>query len=127
MKCISPEVVSFALQSLLRRRGGIMPFLLLMAVWAPSSAGAAPTPILEYLFNEGSGTTAINSGSLGASADGAIIGGVSYSTDTPSGSGFSLDFNASSAFVQVPDAWDYTNMLTIEACTLSEMRSTANG
>jgi hypothetical protein len=76
---------------------------------------AISVPIVEFLFNEGTGTTAMNTGSLGMGTNGSILGGPSYSSDTPLGSGFSLDFDGSDDWVQVPDTFDYTDQLTIEA------------
>jgi len=79
-----------------------------------ASPAMAQTPILELVFDEGSGTTAANSGSLGAAADGAISG-ATYSTSTPFGTGFSLSFDGDTDFVDIADAYDYGSTLTLEA------------
>ncbi|HET9061750.1 MAG TPA: LamG-like jellyroll fold domain-containing protein [Candidatus Binatia bacterium] len=79
-----------------------------------SSPAMAQTPILELAFDEGSGTTAVNSGSLGASADG-VISSATYSASTPFGTGFALSFDGDTDFVDIADAYDYGSTLTLEA------------
>lgn len=74
-------------------------------------AGAAP--IIEYLFDEGSGSTATNSGTLGATHNGAINGGA-YSASAPNGSAFSLDLNGTANNVKIPN-FGYGAALTVEA------------
>jgi hypothetical protein len=86
--------------------------LLTMGFAQPS--WSAPTPIVEYLFNEGSGTTALNTGSLGNGTNG-TINGASYSSDIHLGLGFSLEFDGINDFVRVLDTFDYGNQLTVEA------------
>jgi hypothetical protein len=71
-----------------------------------SSPATAQTPVLELQLDEGSGTTAVNSGSLGAAADGAVTG-ATYSANTPFGTGFALSFDGDTDFVDVADAYDY--------------------
>ncbi|MFH1931027.1 MAG: PKD domain-containing protein [Pseudomonadota bacterium] len=89
--------------------------LLIIALGIFGHSWGASDPIVEYLFNEGSGTTALNSGSLGDSTNG-TINGATYSSDTPSDTGFSLEFDGINDFVRVLDTFDYTDQLTIEAC-----------
>lgn len=79
-----------------------------------SSTWAGPVPIVEYLFNVGTGVTALNTGSLGVTTNGAINGAL-YSPDTPLGGGFALMFDGINDFVRVPDTFDYGNALTHEA------------
>lgn len=86
----------------------------LMAMGFAQPSWSAPAPIVEYLFNEGPGITAINTGTLGYGTNGAI-NGASYSSDTPLDSGFSLEFDGIDDFVRVQDTFDYTDQLTIEA------------
>ena len=70
-------------------------------------------PIVEFLFNEGAGSTALNSGTLGTSTNGLLFG-PTYSTNTPSGSGFSLEFNGPD-FVLVHNTFNYGGQFTVEA------------
>ena len=93
---------------------------------------AATAAILEYRFEEGSGTTVCNSGSFaganGTLQDGIVVGaGPIFSADTPPGveSSRSLEFDGINDFVRIPDQFDYTvdgtpsgtplNQLTVEA------------
>lgn len=85
---------------------------LVMAI--STSPAMAQTPILELVLDEGSGNTAVNSGSLGAAADGGISS-ATYSADTPFGAGFSLSFDGETDFVDIADAYDYGSTLTLEA------------
>lgn len=80
-----------------------------------NTASAAFTPIVEYRFNQGAGSVAVNTGSLGAAANGTLSGGAGFAADQPTGVGFALDLNGSTAFVAVPDAWDYGTAVTVEA------------
>lgn len=79
-----------------------------------SAFAGAVGPALSFDFDEGSGTTALNAGSLGAGSDG-IISNATYSADTPSGAGFSLFFDGDTDFVETPDTFDYGDQLTVEA------------
>ncbi len=92
---------------------GVLAVSLLLVLVKPAEA-VPSSPVLEYLFNEGSGTTATNTGTAGAAANGSISGPL-YSADTPQGSSSSLDFDGAGDFVQVQDAFDYGNQLTVEA------------
>lgn len=58
--------------------------LLAFLVFPVQLSSAVPPPIVEYQFNEGSGGSALNTGSLGASTSGEIFG-AAYSPDTPFG------------------------------------------
>jgi prepilin-type N-terminal cleavage/methylation domain-containing protein len=51
----------------------------------------------QWLFDECSGTSAINTG--GGINSGTLIGGVIWSTDTPFGSGCSVSFNGSTGYI----------------------------
>jgi hypothetical protein len=97
----------------------ILALLLAVLMFPIQFSWATPQPIVEYLLNEGTGTTAVNSGSLGAGTNGQIYDGTTYgatySIDTPSGTGYSLRFDGINDFVRVQDTFDYTNRLTIEA------------
>jgi Concanavalin A-like lectin/glucanases superfamily len=86
-----------------------------LAVLAGGQLVARGDTILDYPFHAVEGVTTINAGTLGAAANGAHVGGVTYSTDTPSGSGHSIRLDASGEGIQVPDAWDYGSALTVEA------------
>ena len=88
--------------------------LLALLMFPVQVSSAPPPPIVEYQFDEGSGTSALNSGSLGAGTNGQIYG-AAYSSDTPSGTGYSLQFDVADDFIRVQDTFDYTNQLTIEA------------
>lgn len=75
----------------------------------------AAAPLLEYKFDVPGGATVLNTGALGAAANGLLGGAVTYSVDTPSGLGQSLSFDGAVNFVAVPDAWNYGSALTVEA------------
>lgn len=68
-------------------------------------------PLLEFTFDEGSGSNAANTGTTGAALNGTIGNQVIYSTDTPLGSGSSLEFDGSGDWssnddmVYVPQAY----------------------
>lgn len=70
----------------------LLSLMALMAMGFAQPSWSAPTPIVEYLFNEDSGTTAVNSRTLGSGTNG-TINGASYSSDTPLDSGFCLEFD----------------------------------
>jgi hypothetical protein len=92
-----------------------------------SSPATAQTPVLALQLDEGSGTTAVNSGSLGAAADGAVTG-ATYSANTPFGTGFALSFDGDTDFVDVADAYDYGSpgvLLAISSGVLQFNLSTA--
>lgn len=81
---------------------------------AASPALAGPIgPALEFDFDEGTGTTALNSGSLGAGSNG-VLSGATYSTDSAFESGFSLQFDGDTDYVEVVDTFDYGDAITIE-------------
>lgn len=71
----------------------------------PAGPAVAQQAILEYLFD--AGATAPNSGSF-SSADGFPTAGASFSSDTPTGAGRSLDLDGISGRVAIGDAFDYT-------------------
>lgn len=92
--------------------------LIALGLWSlpASSASASPysdavlanNPLAYYRFNETSGGTATNLGSLGASANGSYLGGISlnqssYNTANPTNLGPSAGFDGSSGRVQIPD------------------------
>jgi len=76
-----------------------------------ASAQTTAQPLLEFRFDEGSGSNATNTGTTGAALNGTIGNQVIYSTDTPLGSGSSLEFDGSGAWnsnddmVYVPQAY----------------------
>ncbi len=74
---------------------------------------AEPRPRVEFLFNEGSGTTVANSGSLGSLADG-LLNGPGFSEPALC-IGNSLFFDGMDDFVRVPNPFNYGARLTIEA------------
>ncbi len=93
---------------------------------------AQPKPLLEYRFEEGSGSTVANTGTVvgvaGVLEDGSTKGnGPAFSQDTPQGTGstYSLELDGIDDLVRLPDAFDYTvdgrrgsqalSQLTIEA------------
>lgn len=55
-------------------------------------------PLIEYLFESGSGTTAVNTGTLGSLGDGQIIGGATWSTRSGSGT---LHLNGTDAYINL--------------------------
>ncbi len=86
--------------------------LLALAAW-PSFA--QQRPLLEYLFEEGSGdfvaSTGIVQGLIGTLLDGTTIGkGPQFSRNTPQsiGSEFSLHFDGSKDVARIPDGFNYT-------------------
>jgi hypothetical protein len=60
-----------------------------------------------WTFDEGSGTTAIDSSGYGN--DGTIYG-ASYTTDTPSGYGYALEFNGMGDYVRIQGDFDPRNL-----------------
>ncbi|MCB9079650.1 MAG: PxKF domain-containing protein [Anaerolineaceae bacterium] len=70
-----------------------------------------PSPILEYRFEEGSGSTTANTGSY-LNADGLLVSGASFSTDVPSNIGstasLALLTGAPNTAVNIPDNFNYT-------------------
>jgi hypothetical protein len=93
------------------QRDWFLAFILTLGV-SPASLAA---PLVEYGFDEGSGTNAANSGTLGASLDGTLTAGASYSTDTPSGAGTSLALDGVNDFVRATTAFSYGSAFTVEA------------
>lgn len=93
---------------------GIWRFVAVLVLLIAPSSARAQTPILEFDFDEGTGTTAVNAGSLGAAANG-VISSATYSANSPFGIGFSISFDGDTDFVDVADAYDYGSALTLEA------------
>jgi hypothetical protein len=79
---------------------------------AQPSAGAT---LVSFGFDEGLGTTALNAGTLGAALNGTLTDGAGYSSDTPSGAGFSLSLDGVNDFVRVTTSFAYGSALTVEA------------
>lgn len=77
-----------------------------------SEAWAAP--LVAYAFDEASGSSAANSGTLGAAVDG-TLNGATRSTDTPSGTGGALSFDGVDDFVRATTSFSYGDAFTIEA------------
>jgi len=71
-------------------------------------------PLVAYDFDEGSGTTATNAGTLGVALNGTITG-PTYSGDTPSGADTSLLFDGSDDFVRLVTSFSYGSAFTVEA------------
>lgn len=61
---------------------------------------AADSAVGVWDFNEGGGTTAVDRS--GFNYSGTISAGASYSTDTYAGTGWSLSFNGTTGYVEVP-------------------------
>ena len=81
----------------------------------PTTTPAQSTakPVLEYRFEEGSGTSASNTGRWSSTrgANGILLNGVKSSTDTPPGasSKYSLYFDGVDDCVAIPDDFNYTD------------------
>jgi hypothetical protein len=94
-----------------------------LLLWSKPAWGASVSPAFEFRFEEGSGTTATNTGTVGPASNGSIGEGISYSTDTPLGTGHSLDFAGigddsfpkTKGRVTVPVDYNYSDQVTIEA------------
>ncbi|MFA4943712.1 MAG: LamG-like jellyroll fold domain-containing protein [Lentisphaeria bacterium] len=91
------------------------------ALWA-GLALALPTPsaqaalILEYNFNAGSGTSAADSSGFGTAAPGTLTGNATWSTNTPSGSGYSLSLPG--AIADTVNAGDVSKLDGLQKFTL---------
>lgn len=85
-----------------------------MSALLATSSPAAQPPVLEFLFDEDSGTTAINSGTLGAGSNG-VLSGATRSVETPFQTGFALSLDGDTDFVEIADTFDYGSTLTVEA------------
>ena len=85
----------------------------IVSVLTTWSAAHAQTPILAFDFDEGSGTVAANSGTLGPGSD-ATVSGATFSADSAAASGFSLSFDGDIDFVEVDDTFDYGDKVTLE-------------
>jgi hypothetical protein len=68
-----------------------------------SAAPAGAAPLVEYAFDEGSRTNAVNTGTLGAALDGTLTDGAGHSTDTPLGGGSSLALDGVNDFAGLID------------------------
>lgn len=55
----------------------------------------------KWNLNEGTGTNAVDS--IGGGHNGTVVNGATWTTDTPSGTGYALSLNGSNAYLQVPD------------------------
>lgn len=104
-------------------RVGVLLAVCLLLLTKPA-CGASASPAFEYLFEEGSGTTATNTGTVGAASNGSIGEGVTYSMiETPLGTCHSLDFEGigddsfpkTKGRVFVPEDYNYGDQVTIEA------------
>src|SRR5262249_12649608 len=71
-------------------------------------------PLIKFDFDEGSGNSAVNSGTLGNASAG-VINGPTYTSDTPFGTGTALSFDGVKDFVRVPTSFSYGGQFTIEA------------
>lgn len=75
----------------LSRRSLVGPVILGLCLGA-SSLAAQTTPLLNFTFNEGSGTTATNSGSA-SGANATLLGNATWSSSTTTGFGSSLSLS----------------------------------
>jgi hypothetical protein len=89
--------------------------LSVLAVLGLSAAPASAAPLVEYTFDEGSGTNAANTGTLGAALDGTLTDGAGHSTDTPLGGGSSLALDGVNDFVRATTDFSYGEAFTVEA------------
>jgi len=82
---------------------------------------AQPLPILEYRFEEGTGSVTANTGTY-SGATGTLNAAV-FSNDVPSAveSNHSLSFNGVDAFVRIPDHFDYTDDGTADGNPLTQL------
>ncbi len=85
-----------------------------LVVLAALPAVAVAPPLIRFDFDEGGGSVTTNSGTLGTAADG-VISGATYSVDTPLDTGFSLQFDGDTDFVEVADVFDYGDEVTVQA------------
>ena len=79
-----------------------------------SEQPVAAQALLEFLFDEGGGTTAVNTGTEGGSANGSLEG-PEWVTDTPSLTGYALSFGGDDDRITVPDTFNYGDAVTVEA------------
>jgi type II secretory pathway pseudopilin PulG len=81
---------------------------------AVAACGGGPTPISDWDFNEGSGST-VADGAGGN--DGTLEGDTAWSGDTPEGTGSALQFDGAGDYVRIPNSSDLriTGELTLEA------------
>lgn len=88
---------------------------LLFAATSLCAADAANAiPLVDLAFDEGSGSGAANSGTLGSALDG-VIHGPTHSPDTPFGTGSALAFDGVDDFVRVTTNFSYGSQFTVEA------------
>jgi hypothetical protein len=96
------------------------------AVWSFTTAQSLAPDVLHWTFDAGSGTTAADDS--GNARDGTISGAV-WTTDTPDGSAYALDF-ANGDFIEDVDAVNYLNGLsaiTVAMWVQSDLTNTDNG
>lgn len=90
-----------------------------------STALAAPTLLLQYTFNEGSGTTATDSAAN--PANGTFVGGVSYTASTPNGYGYALASDGTDgSYVSAGDASKLDGLSNFTLTTWINIQSAAN-
>jgi Concanavalin A-like lectin/glucanases superfamily len=100
-----------------------------LLLWSKPTWGASASPAFEFRFEEGSGTTATNTGTVRLPSNGSIGEGISYSTDTPLGTGYALDFEGigddsfpkTKGRITVPVSFNYSDQVTIEAWIKPEL------
>jgi hypothetical protein len=95
------------------KHSGWLSGIVLLAITSPVLAGT-PAPMLSFEFDEGSGTTAANAGSLGAGSNGTIAGAI-HSADSAAAGGHSLLLDGDTDYVEVADTFDYPATITLEA------------
>jgi len=87
-----------------------------------SACATGPSPVSQWDFNEGVGTTA---GDGAGANNGTLVGDTAWSTDTPDGSGSSLVFDGAGDYVRVND---HSSLhLTGELTLMAWVKETAIG
>ncbi|MFO0874656.1 MAG: LamG-like jellyroll fold domain-containing protein [Phycisphaerales bacterium] len=84
---------------------------------ATSAVFAVQVPKVEFLFTPVSGmpSLVVNSGSVGAAADGTLGGNAALASGGPFGAGDYLLLDGAGDFVAVPNAFNYGGAATVEA------------
>jgi hypothetical protein len=90
---------------------------LVFVVLSLAAASAAAQPVLRYTFDEPSGN-ALDTGA-GPATDAALVDGATRSTDTPSGSGMSLDLRTDNpiAYAAAPDTAEFDGFTALTLST----------
>jgi hypothetical protein len=83
-------------------------------LWLTTTMGATAATLIEYRFDE-AGTTAANTGTLGAGGAGTLNGVARVTENQPYAAGSCVEFNGASSYIRVNNTFSYGNQLTIEA------------